>query len=79
MACWGSTGCQPVLFGSLPKRSSNAQARGVFQRLGVVGRLPTTAGWQPALPRGVLPETKDLAGPDELAYVQGLISYVVGI
>jgi hypothetical protein len=34
----GSTGCQPVLFGSLPKRI-------------VVGKLPTTAGKLPALPR----------------------------
>ena len=34
----GSTGCQPVLFGSLPKRN-------------VVGKLPTTAGKLPALPR----------------------------
>jgi len=34
----GSTGCQPVLFGSLPKRNA-------------VGKLPTTAAKLPALPR----------------------------
>jgi len=34
----GSIGCQPVLFGSLPKRN-------------VAGKLPTTAGRLPALPR----------------------------
>jgi hypothetical protein len=34
----GSTGCKPVIFGSLPKRN-------------VVGKLPTTAGKLPALPR----------------------------
>ena len=33
----GSTGCQPVVAGSLP-------ATNVF------GKLPKTAGWQPALP-----------------------------
>jgi len=38
----GSIGYQPVLFGSLPKSSSGAY---------LVGKLPTTAGWQPALSR----------------------------
>jgi hypothetical protein len=33
----GSTGNLPVFFGSVPKKY-------------VVGKLPTTAGWQPALP-----------------------------
>jgi hypothetical protein len=32
----GSTGCQPVLFGSLAEKC--------LQRRGVVGKLPTTAG-----------------------------------
>jgi len=35
---WGAPAALPVLFGSLPKRI-------------VGGKLPPTAGWQPALPR----------------------------
>ena len=45
----GSTGCQPVLFGSLPKSSSIISNRSSCT-LGVVGKLPTTTGWQPVLP-----------------------------
>jgi hypothetical protein len=45
----GSTGCQPVLFGSLPKSSSNAPHRDIWNILGVVGKLPTTTDWQPVL------------------------------
>jgi hypothetical protein len=37
----GSTGCQPVLFGSLPKSSSLRLPLG---HKDVVGKLPTTAG-----------------------------------
>ena len=43
----GSAGCQPVGFGSLPKQSSPIRSR---SREGVAGKLPATAGWQPALP-----------------------------
>jgi hypothetical protein len=42
----GSAGCQPVLFGSLPKNCSVIRD---LLRENVVGKLPTTAGWQPAL------------------------------
>ena len=45
----GSTGCQPVLFGSLPKSSSICIPTACSAE-DVVGKLPTTAGWQPALP-----------------------------
>jgi len=47
----GSAGCQPVLFGSLPKSSSNILCVAILQPAGVVGKLPTTTGWQPVLPR----------------------------
>jgi hypothetical protein len=46
----GSTGCQPVLFGSLPKSSLQVRWEEFLQRVGVVGKLPTTTGWQPVLP-----------------------------
>ena len=45
----GSTGCQPVVFGSLPKnffRHHFTKGVALF-----AGKLPATAGWQPALPR----------------------------
>jgi hypothetical protein len=44
----GSTGCQPVLFGSLAEKLF-AILRNERDRL--AGKLPATAGWQPALPR----------------------------
>src|SRR5216117_3568363 len=47
----GSTGCQPVVVGSLPTTSTsreNSLLR-TFQEL--FGRLPETTGWQPVLPR----------------------------
>ena len=47
----GSAGYQPASFGSLPKQSLN-QTR-LCER--IAGRLPATAGWQPALPN---PETE---------------------
>jgi hypothetical protein len=40
----GSTGCQPVLFGSLPKSFSVARTQRLWNTLVVVGKLPTTAG-----------------------------------
>src|SRR5262249_56165139 len=40
----GSTGCQPVVFGSLPKTSSDISSHRLLQAARVVGRLPTTAG-----------------------------------
>jgi len=43
----GSAGCQPASFGSLPKQSSLNHTR-LCER--IAGRLPATAGWQPALP-----------------------------
>src|SRR2546430_8791569 len=43
----GSAGYQPASFGSLPKQSSLNQTR-LCER--IAGRLPATAGWQPALP-----------------------------
>src|SRR4051812_26029208 len=46
--CPGSTGCQPVTFGSLPKDPSFRYSASLRN---VVGKLPTTTGWQPVLPR----------------------------
>jgi len=44
----GSTGCQPVRLGSVPRRFlTEEDSRCEY----VVGKLPATAGWQPALPR----------------------------
>ena len=40
----GSTGCQPVLFGSLPKSSSIISNEEFLRRFGVVDKLPTTTG-----------------------------------
>ena len=37
----GSTGCQPVLFGRLPKSSSNVHREAFLDSAGVVGKLPT--------------------------------------
>ena len=45
---WGSIGCQPVLFGSLAEKRFAILRN---ERDDVVGKLPPTAGWQPALPR----------------------------
>jgi len=36
---------------ALPKSSSNVRCEEFLQRVGVVGKLPTTTGWQPVLPR----------------------------
>ena len=51
----GSAGCQPAVLGSLPSTlpalAKNERLRFTsadFRR--VAGRLPATAGWQPALP-----------------------------
>jgi hypothetical protein len=79
MACWGAQAASLSFLAACRKFLGTFNCTPCYDPRDVVGRLPTTAGWQPALPRGVLPETKDLAGPDELAYVQGLTSYVVGI
>jgi hypothetical protein len=47
----GSTGCQPVVFGSLPKTFYREHfIYGVTPVSSVAGKLPATAGWQPALP-----------------------------
>jgi len=54
----GTTRVSRVGFGSLPKQSSLNQTR-LCER--IAGRLPATAGWQPALPN---PKTeKGNAGP----------------
>ncbi len=45
----GSTGCQPVIFGSLPKM--NGVSRLFLLHCNRARVLPATAGWQPALPR----------------------------
>jgi hypothetical protein len=47
IAIWGSTRVSRVGFGVSPKRSSLNQIR-LCER--IAGRLPATAGWQPALP-----------------------------
>src|SRR5206468_12804467 len=36
---------------ALSKSSSNVRCEEFLQRVGVVGKLPTTTGWQPVLPR----------------------------
>ncbi len=51
----GSAGCQPAVAGSLPATRlestfSNDANAFVASRANVLGRLPSTAGWQPALP-----------------------------
>jgi hypothetical protein len=47
----GSTGCQPVVFGSLPKNSwSDDFTKRVVAARRVAGKLPATTGWQPVLP-----------------------------
>src|SRR2546430_14366819 len=53
----GSTGCQPVICGSLPQtvnRSAIYQIFGFAMRAKMhSAQRPNAAGWQPALPRGV--------------------------
>ena len=44
----GSTGCQPVVAGSLPATSLDTQLSG--DAIPGLGKLPRPAGWQPALP-----------------------------
>ena len=47
----GSTGCQPVIFGNLPKIFlSDHFIKCLLVVCSVAGKLPATAGWQPALP-----------------------------
>jgi hypothetical protein len=46
--CLGSAGCQPAVVGSLPTTQDFALWFRV--KKSVSGRLPDTAGWQPALP-----------------------------
>jgi hypothetical protein len=71
-ATLGSTGCQPVLFGSLPKSSSNVLCVAILQPAGVVGKLPT------ATPKafGVLPRvrlyTRERRRPALRVYFTGL-------
>jgi hypothetical protein len=50
----GSTGCQSVVFGSLPKSAQDQYFTNCVVTIqSVAGKLPATAGWQPALP-GIL-------------------------
>ena len=65
----GSAGCQPAGFGSLPKQSSLSQTR-LCER--IAGRLPATAGWQPAFPN---PETEKKM-PDRASLA---IRHLVGV
>lgn len=51
----GSAGCQPAADGSLPSARLKSARRNrqlaTLARAGnVLGRLPSTTGWQPALP-----------------------------
>jgi hypothetical protein len=47
----GSTGCQPVVFGSLPKSAQDQYFTNCMAAIqSLAGKLPATAGWQPALP-----------------------------
>jgi hypothetical protein len=48
----GNTGCQPVVFGNLPRNfSSCASVKRMVATPSVAGKLPATASWQPALPK----------------------------
>jgi hypothetical protein len=53
----GSAGCQPAAFGSLAEcsfaRSANSSAinKKATRKTTIRGKLPRTAGWQPALPK----------------------------
>src|SRR5206468_7464034 len=58
-------------FGSLPKSSSNALCGAILQPAGVVGKLPTTTGWQPVLPRVRL-YTRERRRPALRVYLTGL-------
>jgi hypothetical protein len=50
----GITGCQPVVFGSVPKSAQDQYFTNCVVAIqSVAGKLPATAGWQPALP-GIL-------------------------
>lgn len=56
----GNAGCQPAVAGSRPatrlqSRLPNFQNEERSPAANVLGKLPSTAGWQPALPRfGIL-------------------------
>jgi hypothetical protein len=43
-------------FGSLPKSSWNIRSREFSRAVEVVGKLPTTTGWQPVLPETDAPD-----------------------
>ncbi len=75
----GSTGCQsatgrirrgePVLFGSLPKISENVRLHTLLRATGCRRQAADDCRLAACALQRMLPETKDLAGPDELAYV----------
>jgi hypothetical protein len=46
----GSTGCQPVIVGSLPTTLRRIRALRSEIKPIVLGWQPSTAGWQPAVP-----------------------------
>src|SRR5438128_1342820 len=48
--CLRSAGCEPAGFGSLPTPRNSVPFK-IACPGDVVGRLPTTTGWQPVLPR----------------------------
>jgi hypothetical protein len=66
----GSTGCQPVIVGSLPTiRSIQAQQAMNVHKL--LGRLPKSTGWQPVLPRRVCALVDLRRVCDEIADAEG--------
>jgi hypothetical protein len=47
----GSTGCQPVIVGTMPKIFLSVDfIKRVVLLPNVAGKLPATTGWQPVLP-----------------------------
>ena len=47
----GSAGCQPAIVGSLPTTLRPTRLRELWPNDIVLGKLPSTTGWQPVLPR----------------------------
>ena len=47
----GSAGCQPAIVGSLPTILTVTRTCELWPNDIVLGRLPSTTGWEPVLPR----------------------------
>src|ERR1700731_605185 len=61
---WGSAGCQPACLGSLPRHVSGfTHGEENISSPNVAGKLPATAGWQPALPRHFKSRVRKVSAP----------------